>query len=164
MSLDELLNQAGGFAELFRQARESGANPEEEVQRALRADSALFKMVGCTVLKIGEGIVELSFPFSRAVSRRGGMVHGGVTMYTLDSVCGLAAMTVNSGLDQLTLEISVSFLEPLRKGPFVARGTIVRSGSATAVAEGEIRDADGRLCAKSLGTYYLTGRRKRKKP
>jgi len=161
LSLDELLSQAGGFAELFKQARESGANVEGEVQRALRADSALFKMVGCTVLKIGEGIVELGFPFSRAISRRGGMVRGGVTMYAMDTVCGLAVMTVNPGKDQLTLEINVSFLRPLKKGPFVARGIIVRAGGATAVAEGEIMDADGRLCAKSLGTYYLTGKRRR---
>lgn len=144
--------------------RESGANLEEVVQRALRVDNPLFKIVGYTVLKMGEGIVELSFPFSRAISRRGGMVHGGVTMYTLDSVCGLAVMTVNPGLDQLTLEINVSFLELLRKGPFVARGIMVRAGRATAVAEGEIRDADGRLCAKSLGTYYLTGKETKKRP
>jgi acyl-CoA thioesterase len=159
LSFDELLKRAGGFEQLFKEAREGGVNLEREVQRALRKDSLLFRTVGYTVLKMGDGMVEVSFPFSRAITRRGGIVHGGVTMYTLDTVCGLAVMTVNPGPDQLTLALSVDFLAPLRKGPFVARGTIIRAGGSTAVAEGEIRDANRQLCAKSLGTFYLTGKK-----
>jgi acyl-CoA thioesterase len=68
-------------------------------------------------------------------------------------------MTVNPGTDQLSLELNVSFLAPLKKGPFTARGVVIRRGGSTAVAEGEIRDADGRLCAKSLGTFYLSRKR-----
>ena len=159
MNFDELLRQAGGFERLFKLAKASGVNLEEEVQRAMRADSALFRIVECRVSKVGKGVVELSFPFSGTITRRGGIVHGGVVMYAMDTVCGLAVMTVNHGTDQLTLELNVSFLEPLKKGPFVARGTVVRAGRATAVAEGEIRDAEGQLCAKSLGTYYLVGKK-----
>ena len=137
----------------LREARSGSL--EGEVQRVLQADSELFRLVGYKVLRIRSGLVEMSFPYSRAIARRGEMVHGGVTMYTLDSVCGLAVMSANPGGDQLTLDLNVSFLEPLKKAPFLARGTVIRAGRSTAVAEGEIRDADGHLCAKSLGTFYL---------
>lgn len=131
---------------------------EAEMQRAMSADSELFKRVGCTVEKVADGEAVLSFPYGPAVTRRGGMVHGGMIMYTLDNVCGIAVMTVNPGVDQLTMELKVNFLEPLEKGPFRATGKVVRAGRTVAAAEGEVRDSDGKLCAKSLGTWYMMRR------
>lgn len=155
MSFDQLLAEAGSFRNMFSAARKRGLDVEREVQKAMGIDSELFRIVGYTVENVGDGEVALSFPFGPAVARRGGMVHGGVIMYTLDNVCGLAVMTVNSGADQLTMELKVNFLEPLEKGPFTATGRVVRAGRTIAVAEGEVRDAAGKLCAKSLGTWYM---------
>ena len=149
------MNEAGGFKNLFAMARKGEADVEAEVQKAMAMDSELFRAVGYKVVKVGRGRAELDLPFSKPVGRRGGMVHGGIIMYTLDNVCGIAVMTVNPGVDQLTMELKVSFLEPMRKGPFRAIGRVVRVGNAVAVAEGEVRDSDGKLCAKSLGTWYL---------
>ncbi|MDG6898230.1 MAG: PaaI family thioesterase [Nitrososphaerota archaeon] len=123
-------------------------------------ESELFRIVGYRVEKIEEGRAELSFPFSRAIARRGGMVHGGVVMYTLDNAAGIAVMTVNGGTDQVTLELKVNFLEPLRKGPFRAVGKVLRAGGNTVVAEGEVSDAEGLVCARGLGTWYIIGNRR----
>jgi len=158
-NFDKLLESVGSFEKLFEQGRDLGFNVEEQVERVFRADSKLFRIVGFKVLKMKGGVAELRFPYSKAITRRGGIVHGGVVLYTMDSACGMAVMTVNPGTDQLSLELNVSFLAPLRKGPFIAKGVVIRRGGSTAVAEGEIRDADGRLCAKSLGTFYLSGRK-----
>ena len=76
-------------------------------------------------------------------------------MYTLDNVCGIAVMTVNRGVDQLPTELKINFLEPLRKGPFRATGKVVRAGGTVAVAEGEVRDAEGTICAKGMGSWYM---------
>ena len=159
-NFDQLLKRVGSFERLFEQGREMGFDVEEQVEKLFRADSKLFRIVGFKVLKMKGGIAELSFPYSKAITRRGGIVHGGVVLYTMDSACGMAVMTVNPGTDQLSLELNVSFLSPLRKGPFIAKGVVIRRGGSTAVAEGEIRDADGRLCAKSLGTFYLSGKKR----
>jgi acyl-CoA thioesterase len=155
VSFDRLLEQAGSFKGLFAAARKARADVEAEVQKAMAMDSELFRAVGYEVVKVGEGSAELRFPFSRAVARRGGMVHGGIVMYSLDNACGIAVMTVNPGTDQLTMELKVNFLEPLSKGPFVVLGRVVRAGGRVATAEGEVRDAEGKLCAKSLGTWYM---------
>ena len=155
VSFDQLLGEAGSFRNLFSTARKRGFDVEAEVQKAMSMDSELFRIVGYTVEKVGDGEAALSFPYGPAVARRGGMVHGGVIMYTLDNVCGIAVMTVNSGVDQLTMELKVNFLEPLEKGPFTAAGRVIRAGKTVAVAEGEVRDAAGKLCAKSLGTWYM---------
>ena len=159
MSFEKLLDEAGSFRNLFAMARKGGVKVESEMQDALRWDSELFNTVGYEVVKVGEGRAEMTFPYSKAIGRRGVMVHGGITMFTLDNVCGIAVMTVNPGLDQVTVELKINFLEPLKKGPFTAVGNVVRAGKNLATAEGEIRDADGRLCAKGTGTWYMLKRR-----
>jgi acyl-CoA thioesterase len=158
-NFDALLERVGSFERLFEEGRKLGLDVEEQVERVFRADSELFRTVGFEVLKMREGVAELRFPYNKSITRRGGIVHGGVVLYTMDTACGMAVMTVNPGTDQLSLDINVSFLVPLRKGPFVARGVVIRKGRSTAVAEGEIRDSDGQLCAKALGTFYLSGRK-----
>ena len=159
MSFEDLLKEAGSFKSLFELARKNGVNVEQEMQSAMSMDSELFRTVGYKVVAVGEGSAELSFAFGSAIGRRGGMVHGGIVMYTLDNVCGISVMTVNPGMDQLTMELKVNFLEPLRKGPFTATGHVVRAGRSTAVAEGEIRDAEGAVCAKALGTWFMISKR-----
>jgi uncharacterized protein (TIGR00369 family) len=159
VSFDRLLDEAGSFRNLFAMARKGGADVQAEVQKAMTWDSELFRAVGYQVGKVGKGRAELTFPFSKAVARRGSIVHGGIIMYTLDNVCGIAVMTVNPGVDQLTVELKVNFLEPLKDGPFRATGKVIRSGTTLAVAEGEVRDRRGRLCAKGIGTWYMIRKR-----
>ena len=122
MSFEQLLDEAGDYRSLFAMAKRRGTDVMAEVQKAMTWDNALFKGVGYRVVKVGNGKAELTFPFSRAIARRGDMVHGGIIMYTLDNVCGIAVMTVNRGVDQLTTELKINFLEPLRIGPFRATG------------------------------------------
>jgi len=155
VSFDTLLNEVGSFRKLFALARKQGADVEAELERAMAVDSELFTTVGFKVVKVREGRAELSFPLSKAASRRGGMVHGGIVMYSLDNACGIAAMSVNPGIDQLTTELKVNFLRPLKRGPFRAIGRVVKSGSNIVVVEGEVRDASGALCAKSLGSWFI---------
>ena len=159
MSFDEILARAGGFKNLFEQVKKNGLNLETEVEKLLREESGLFSIAGFSVKKISEGFAELSFPFRHEIARHGGMVHGGIISYALDNAGGLAVMTQNGGIDQVTLELKVNFLEPLRKEPFRAIGRTLRQGRTVAVAESEVRDGEDRLCAKALGTWYLISSR-----
>jgi uncharacterized protein (TIGR00369 family) len=159
VSLDQLLDEIGSFKKLLVLARERGANAESKLERAMAGEGELFTTAKFRVLKLGRGRAELSFPFSKAVARRGGKVHGGIIMYSLDTASGIAVMTVNPGVDQLTIELKVNFLRPLEKGPFRVIGKVVRAGNSFVVAEGEVRDARRTLCAKSLGSWYIIRRK-----
>jgi acyl-CoA thioesterase len=159
MSFDELLANAGGFKNLFELVRKKGLNLESEVEKLLKQESGLFSIVGFSVKKVTEEYAELSFPFSHQIERHGGMVHGGIISYALDIVGGLAVMAQNTGIDQVTLELKVNFLEPVRKDPFRVIGRTIRQGRTTAVAEAELRDGEDKLCAKALGTWYLISSR-----
>ena len=155
MCLVDLLKSSGGFKGVFEQIRNNGGSPEEEVQKFFEGESGLFSEAKFAVEKLGDGYAELSFPFSPLVARHGGIVHGGIISFALDNVGGLAVMTRNTGLDQVTLELKLNFLEPLKHQPFRALGKVIRHGSTISVAEAEVMDASGRICAKALGTWYL---------
>ncbi len=155
MSLDDLIAKAGGFKTLFEDLRTEGVNVENQIERIFADESPLFSIVGFSVKKVSSGYAELSFPLGEKILRRGGIVHGGVISYALDSAGGLSVMTENTGVDQVTLELKINFLEPLRASPFKVTGRVLRQGRSVAVAESEVRDSSDRLCAKSLGTWYL---------
>jgi len=115
----------------------------------------LIGLIGLQFVEIREGFARAVFPHRKEVERSGGVVHGGVVATVLDHVIGTAVMTVNDGKDQVTLELKVNFLEPLRNGPYVVLGRVVRRGRRVVVGEGELYDGEGKLCAKALGTWYL---------
>lgn len=160
MSFDEVLKSGGGFKGLFEKIRGEGLSVEKELTKFMRAESGLFSIAKFSVVTVGDGFAEITFPFSPEVARHGGFVHGGIISFALDNVGGIAVMTNNTGVDQVTLELKINFLEPLRKEPFTAKGQVIRHGRVTSVAEAEIRDGDGKLCAKALGTWYTIHERR----
>lgn len=158
MRFHERVARAGSFTSLFRAWRKEGKSVEKEMERAFARENGLFDLIGLKIVKADEGTVEMSFNFSRYASGRNGnpRAHGGVMMYALDMACTLAVMTVNRGPEQATLELKINFLRPLKKDPFSVRARVVKGGKVVMVSEGEIFDSDGTLCAKSLGTWFVS--------
>jgi uncharacterized protein (TIGR00369 family) len=88
-----------------------------------------------------------------------GMVHGGVAATMLDSVVGCAVhTTLPAGVGYSSVELKVSYLRAIHagRGEIRATGRVVKEGSRIAFAEGEIRDADGKLLATASGTCVIT--------
>jgi acyl-CoA thioesterase len=154
LSLDDLISRYGGFKQLFDEVRSQG-HLEEQIGKVFAEESPLFGIAGFKIRKVTSGYCEIDFDYSEKISRRGRMVHGGMISYALDTAGGLAVMTENSGIDQVTLELKINFLEQAKRSPFAVTGKVLRQGRNVAVAESELKDAQGKLCAKSLGTWYL---------
>jgi uncharacterized protein (TIGR00369 family) len=88
-----------------------------------------------------------------------GMVHGGVAATLLDSVVGCAVhTTLPAGVGYASVELKVSYLRAIHagRGEIRATGRVVKEGSRIAFAEGEIRDAGGKLLATASGTCVIT--------
>jgi uncharacterized protein (TIGR00369 family) len=84
-----------------------------------------------------------------------GFAHGGVVVTLLDVCMGSAAVTVDpEAAGIVTVELSVSFLRSAN-GHLRAEGRVLRGGRSIVHCEGEVRDADGELVAKALGTFRL---------
>ena len=154
---DELIKTVGSInsiRDLFLKARSAGLNVVELMNNYLR-NEPLLNLIGLEFVEVGDGFVRAVFPYKREILRRGGAVYGGAIMAVIDTVLGAAVMTVNDGIDQYTAELKVHFLEPLINGPFTVEGRVIRAGRHLAVAEAYVYDANRKLCAVGIGTWFI---------
>jgi uncharacterized protein (TIGR00369 family) len=87
-----------------------------------------------------------------------GMVHGGYAATLLDSAMGCAVHTkLAAGQSYSTLEFKINFTRALtvNTGEVEAIGTIVHVGKKTAVAEGKLVDASGKIYATANTTCII---------
>ena len=87
-----------------------------------------------------------------------GAVHGGVFATLLDSACGCAVHSMlPAGVLYTSLDLAVKFLRPVLvgTGPITAEGTVVHLGRRTALAEGRITDAAGKLYATATSSILV---------
>jgi uncharacterized protein (TIGR00369 family) len=83
------------------------------------------------------------------------VAHGGVLMTLLDVAMAVAGRTGDPAVGGgTTVEMKVSFLQPARAGSrLVASAHAFHRSGSMAFCDGEVRDLDGNLIAKSLGTF-----------
>ncbi|MBW9141755.1 MAG: PaaI family thioesterase, partial [Candidatus Aramenus sp.] len=99
-----------------------------DVHKILQHEEPFFKFLGLKLLEVREGFAKLELEYKEELTRRGKVLHGGVIMSSIDYAGGIATMTVNDGVDQVTQELKVNFLEPMYKGPFTVEANVVRRG------------------------------------
>jgi uncharacterized protein (TIGR00369 family) len=87
-----------------------------------------------------------------------GTVHGGFAATLLDSALGCAIFsTLNKGDGWTTLELKLNLVRSLTKdtGPVRAEGRILHRGRTVATAEGDLKDAAGKLYAHATTTCMI---------
>ncbi len=91
-----------------------------------------------------------------------GTVHGGLLATMLDSAMGCAVQTVlPAGVSYTTLQLDVKYVRAPRLGEqnrLRAEGRVIHAGRRTATAEGDVLDADGRVCAHATTTCLILER------
>jgi acyl-CoA thioesterase len=109
-----------------------------------------------SALYLGHGEAGMEMEVGSAYTNHQGTAHGGLVGALLDTAIGIAAWTLNSNV--LTLEMNVNYIAPLKIGEIVkAEGWVIHAGRINIVAEGEIRNQQNKLIAKSRITYYRIG-------
>jgi acyl-CoA thioesterase len=86
------------------------------------------------------------------------VAHGGVLMSLLDVAMAVAGRSLNPAAGGgVTVEMKTSFLQPAKAGSrLIVSGHVFHRSTTMAFCEGEARDTDDRLIAKSMGTFkYL---------
>lgn len=115
-------------------------------------------LLGIEMLAAERGRVTMRLPPGEHLYNPLGSVHGGMIATVLDSVMGCAVhSTLPAGRGYTTLEIKVNFVRALTvaTGPADAEGRIVHAGRQSAVAEGRLVDAEGKLFATASTTCLL---------
>jgi acyl-CoA thioesterase len=105
--------------------------------------------------------VELG-PIHMSRARR---AHGGFIFTLLDAAIGRAIMhelPPDKGCP--TVEMKINYFRPCITGVLRARGEVVRMGRNLCYAEGEIHNEEGKLVARSTGTFFLSQGREQSPP
>jgi uncharacterized protein (TIGR00369 family) len=87
-----------------------------------------------------------------------GTVHGGVLATVLDTVMSCAVLSQQAaGRGNTTIDLTINYLRPLTvaSGLVTAEGTVIHAGRTTALAQGRVVDAEGRLYAVASTTCLL---------
>jgi len=108
--------------------------------------------VGFKFTYLGKGLAGMKMIPDPIFSTGGGRVHGGLIAGLADTVMGVAAAT--TGQIYRTVEMKLNYLAPVfEEVDLTAEGYVVHPGKTIAVVEANLFNFEGKLVAKSMGTY-----------
>ena len=81
-----------------------------------------------------------------------GAIHGGTLMSVLDFTLSAACRAHDRDLGVITIDMNTHFISP-GQGDLTITARTLRRGASTHFCEGEVRDAQGVLVAKAIGTF-----------
>lgn len=108
--------------------------------------------LGIEVADLQDGVAQLALQLRPELCNSFGTAHGGVLMTLLDvALCQAARTQHPDSAGIMTIDMSTSFIAA-GEGRLRAEGRVLKPGRSTIFAEAEVRNADGALVAKAIGT------------
>ena len=109
--------------------------------------------------RLEHGVLEISLPYSDAVSQQHQFFHGGAIGALADTACGYAAISI-IGNDEaaLTAEYKINLLAPADGDRLIAVGKVIKPGRTLIVCQGDVfieKDGKRKLCAIMLMTMCV---------
>ncbi len=113
-------------------------------------------LIGASLARVEEGLVEIAMPFRADLTQQHGFLHAGIVSTALDSACGYAAYSLMPpDAAVLTIEFKINLLAPARGESFLFRGEVTKPGRTIIVADGRayaLSDGHAKLIATMTGT------------
>ena len=125
----------------------STATPHQRVAQSLERQG-MMNHLGVRLLSAVVGQVELAVPYSDNVTQQQGGFHGGAIGALADIAGGYAALTVApEGMEVVTIEYKINFLNSLQGGEIRATGKVLKAGRRVIVTTAEVVhiDANGHV-------------------
>jgi len=111
--------------------------------------------LGIEVEDIGDGTARLSVILKPEQTNSFGSAHGGLVMSLMDiALCSAARSQHPDSIGVITIDSSFSFIGA-GKGKMFVDARVLKPGRNTVFTEGEVRNEDGSLVAKALGTMRV---------
>ncbi len=111
------------------------------------ARQGMMTHLGVRLLSVTQGQVELALTYSDKLTQQQGGFHGGAIGALADIAGGYAALTVApEGMEVVTIEYKINFLNSLQGGEIRAIGKVIKAGRRVIVTSAEVLhlDANGK--------------------
>ncbi len=110
--------------------------------------------LGLQVLSVGEGTIEIQATWREewVVNPDRGYTHGGILAALVDLTADWALVS-KTGRGVPTVDLRVDYHRAAMPGNLIAKGKVIKFGSQLSVAEAQVFDKDGTLCASGRGVY-----------
>lgn len=113
---------------------------------------AFIEHLGVRTVALDDGRARIELDLKPEFMNSFGTAHGGVIMTLLDvAVCQAARTQHPEAPGIVTIDLATSFIAG-GAGRLVAEGRVLKPGRTTIFAEAEVRNTDGTLVAKAIGT------------
>ncbi len=148
---DPLITAAGAL-------ERSGLETMQAIRDGVLPPPPIAALLQFDIRTVEVGRVEFGCAVDESVYNPIGVVHGGLVCTLLDTVVGCAVQTtLPRGVGYTSIELKVSYLRAVHatSGPLTAVGTVVKPGRRVAFAEGEVRDAAGRVVATASSSLLV---------
>lgn len=133
----------------------SQAERNAEFAREFQKKIPFVGHLGIEVDSIADGQAILSIELKPELTNSFGSAHGGVIMSLMDvALCTAARSQHPDSIGVITVDLSLQFIGS-GVGRLVADARVLKPGRNTVFTEGEIRNADGSLVAKAIGTMRV---------
>ncbi|CAN5658594.1 MAG: PaaI family thioesterase [Pyrinomonadaceae bacterium] len=129
------------------------ASQVERIHKAL--DTAHFaKLLGIELEDVAPGRATLAFNIRDDLKQNNGVVHGGAIASLVDTATAFAIISLLPPDEKATtVDLTISYLRPLRKGRAHSTARVLRAGRRLIVVSAELVDDSGILIATALATY-----------
>lgn len=112
-------------------------------------------LIGLEFTDASEGYSRGTLTVSDRLTNPNGVLHGGVAYTMADSGMGAALQSELAGDERCaTIEIKISYLEPVVEGTLTCETTVVRRGGSVAFLESEVCQ-DGEPVARATGSFSI---------
>ena len=127
-----------------------------KIQRGSLPPPPVAELIGLRLVSVEPGHVVMQMDAERRHANPMGTVHGGILCDLADAAMGMAyASSLDEGETFTTLELKINFLKPVRTGPLVATGRVVKGGRSIGLVECDVVDDKDRLVARASSTCMI---------
>jgi uncharacterized protein (TIGR00369 family) len=122
-------------------------------QRAL--DSVPYaELLGIKIKEVSQGSATVFIKIQKQHLQNHGVVHGGVIASLIDTAMAFAVISTLPAKEKVsTVDLTVSYLQPLTKGTIWATARVLRSGRRLIRVSAEVHDDARNLAATALSSY-----------
>ncbi|QSX00358.1 PaaI family thioesterase [Haloterrigena alkaliphila] len=118
-------------------------------------DAGFSELIGLEFTDAGDGYSRGTLTVSDRLTNPNDVLHGGVA-YTMADSGMAAALQSEMTADErcATIEIKISYLEPVTEGTVTCESTVVRRGGSVAFLESEVQQ-EGASVARATGSFSI---------